>query len=195
MVAMLRRLIDAMKDNNDDTLRRKDAVQNNILWYVRWQAVVQTTNLMSSLIVIALLFTVGLGSEAVEDVKMSAKNVRTITGNLIPISEATASATHQNQTGNVTLAGAVTDALIAVAFADWKATMGNASLAMGAVSKINYKAVTDLFIQAQDPETQAEIKRQIIHALSSFDFASAGLTKVISTFENGIAARFNTSAN
>jgi hypothetical protein len=105
----------------------------------------------------------------------------------------TATAARHNQTGNVTLSGAMTDALVGVAYADWKGVLGNASLALGAVAKINYKAVTDLVLQAQDPVTQAEIKRQIIHALSSFDFASAGLTKVMSTFEKGVAARFNVS--
>jgi hypothetical protein len=174
--------------------RDKIAVQNDILWYVRWQAVVQTINFLSVLIAIALLFTVGIGSEAVEDVKVSAKNVRTITGNLVPVSEVTASAARHNQTGNVTLSGAMTDALVGVVYADWKGVLGNASLALGAVAKINYKAVTDLVVQAQDPDTQAEIKRQIIYALSSFDFASAGLTKVMSTFEKGVAARFNVSS-
>jgi hypothetical protein len=177
-------------------MRPKDSVQNDILWNLRWHTVMHTMTFFLLVILIAILLTVGVsvsGSETMTNMQASVKNVQAITSNLIPVSKATATAAMQNQTmtKNTTLSSAATDALVGIAYADWKSVVGNSTRVMQAIANINYTAVTSLFTQATDSDTQAAIKQQVTHALASFDFASLGLTKIMSTFENGIAARFN----
>lgn len=141
------------------------------------------------LIVTSLFFTLALrisNSDTVDDAKATAHNVRTITENMIPVSEVTARAAMSNETRNISLAQAATDALSGVGHADWNSAFGNATLVMNAIANINYSAVTGIFSQAQEPENQALIRRQIEHTLSSFDFATKGVTNIFSIFRDGV---------
>ena len=90
-------------------------------------------------------------------------NVRTISKNMVPVSEVTSQAVTDasNMTGNVSFAQAATDALVGAGQANWDAVLGNATVAMGSFGNINFSAVTGLFEQAQNPQTQAVVKEQI----------------------------------
>lgn len=115
-------------------------------------------------------------------------NVFAVSANMVPITEKTMNVvTNQTSvTGNVSFVQAATNALLGVGQADWKSVMGNASVAMGTVSTINYTTITDLMKQAQDPDTQTVVKEQIQHALKSFDFATLGASSMFDIFKKGI---------
>lgn len=117
-------------------------------------------------------------------------NVRSISDNMVPVSEVTAKAV-VNATGapsNVSFAEAATAALIGVGHADWNSVLGNGSLVMGSVSNLNFSVVTSLFEQAREPETQSVIRRQIDRALSTFDYATRGVASVVTVFRDGVVA-------
>jgi hypothetical protein len=115
-------------------------------------------------------------------------NVYHLSANMVPISEKTVQIL-SNETGatnNVTFVEAATKAMLGVGQADWKAVIGNASLALGSVAVVNYTAITDLIKQVQDPNIQSVVKDQVQHALNSFDFATAGAASMYTTFTEGL---------
>lgn len=123
-------------------------------------------------------------------------NVRSISANMVPVSEVTAK-TVMNATGspsNVSLAEAATAALIGVGHADWNSVLGNGSLVMGSVANLNFSVVTSLFEQARQPETQSVIRRQIDKALATFDFATRGVANVVTVFRDGVVAEVEAEA-
>jgi hypothetical protein len=115
-------------------------------------------------------------------------NVRTISKNMVPVSEVTSQAVTDasNMTGNVSFAQAATDALVGAGQANWDAVLGNATVAMGSFGNINFSAVTGLFEQAQNPQTQAVVKEQIEHFFKSFDFTSKGISGIFKVIKEGI---------
>ncbi len=128
--------------------------------------------------------------EMSENTQAIVRNARTISANMVPVSEVTVQnlVNSTNSTGNVSFAQAATAALIGVGHADWNSVVGNGSLAMGSIAAINFSVVTGLFEQAQDPQTQSVIRRQIDKALATFDYASKGVSNVLTVFRDGIAA-------
>ena len=123
-------------------------------------------------------------------------NVRSISDNMVPVSEVTAKAV-VNGTGapsNVSFAEAATAALIGVGHADWNSVLGNGSLVMGSVANLNFSVVTSLFEQAREPETQSVIRRQIDKALSTFDYATRGVANVVTVFRDGVVAEEEAAA-
>lgn len=173
-----------------DVTKGMDKTNANVLWNLRLHSFLHTVNFILLLIVSTLLLTIGIrisNSETLSNAQDTARNVREITHNMIPVSQATAAAALRNDTtSNTTLAQAATGALTGVGRADWDSAFGNATLVMKAVANINYTAVTGLFSQAQRPENQALIKEQINHVLSSFDFASHGVSNILTIFKDGI---------
>lgn len=173
-----------------DPTKNMDKTNANILWNLRLHSFLHTVNFFLLLVVSVLTLTVGIrisNSETLSNAQDTARNVREITRNMIPVSAATAQAATRNDTeSNVTLAQAATAALNGVGHADWDSAFGNATLVMHAIANINYTAVTGLFSEAQKPENQAVVKRQIDHVLSSFDFASHGVSNILNIFKDGI---------
>lgn len=166
-----------------------DKINANILWNLRLHSFLHTVNFVILLIVSVLIFTAGVrisNSETMSNAQDTARNVRDITRNMIPVSEVTAKAAMSNETSNITLAQAATDALTGVGHADWNSAFGNATLVMSTIANVNYSAVTGLFSQAQKPEYQKIIRTQIEHVLSSFDFASHGVSNILTIFKDGI---------
>lgn len=130
---------------------------------------------------------VGAMSENAQNIM---SNVRSISANMVPVSEVTANSV-VNATGgtsNVSFAEAATAALVGVGHADWNAVLGNGSLVMGSVAKMNFSVVTSLFEQAREPETQSVIKRQVDKALATFDYATRGVANVVAVFRDGVVA-------
>ena len=172
-----------------------DKTNSNILWNLRLHSLLHTVNFSLLLIVTCLFFTIGVrisNSETLVNAQDTARNVKEITKNMIPVSKVTADAAMRNDTeNNVTLAQAATSALSGVGHADWNSVLGNATLVMKSIASVNYSAVTGLFSQAQEPENQKVIKRQIEHALSSFDFASHGLSNILTIFKQGLKSDEN----
>ena len=174
-----------------------------VLAQLRIQTFLAAVNFALLLVSTTLLFTTVVlisNSESLSDAQHTASHVRTITGNLVPISEVTRTAALSNSTSNVTLAQAATDAMTGFGQADWSAVvgnativMGNATIVMGTVANINFSAVTGLFAQAQEPQNQAVIRKQLDHAFSSFDFASQGVTNIFKIFRDGIISEGGSS--
>jgi len=167
-----------------------------VLAQLRIQSFLAAVNFALLLVSTALLFTtvaIISNSESLSDAQHTASHVRTITGNLVPISEVTRTAALNNSTGNVTLAQAATDAMTGFGQADWSAVVGNATIVMETVANINFSAVTGLFAQAQEPQNQAVIRKQLEHAFSSFDFASQGVTNIFKIFKDGIISEGGSS--
>lgn len=173
-----------------DATKNMDKTNANVLWNLRLHSFLHTVNFILLLIMSTLLLTIGIrvsNSETLSNAQDTARNVREITHNMIPVSQATATAATRNDTAsNVTLAQAATAALTGVGHADWDSAFGNATLVMNAIAGINYTAVTGVFSQAQKPENQAVIRKQIDHVLSSFDFASHGVSNILTIFKDGI---------
>lgn len=166
-------------------------VQEQILKELRWHTCAHAINLLALILATAMVFTVLMyinNSETMADARDATHNVKTITSNMVPVSEVTRRAALDDTPTNVTLAQAATDALSGVGHADWNSVLGNATIVMDAIANVNYSAVTGLFAQAQEPETQAVIRRQIDHAFSSFDFATRGVTNIFTIFRDGIIA-------
>jgi hypothetical protein len=158
-----------------------DKIKANILWNLRLHSFLHTINFFFLMVVSVLIFTAGVrisNSETMSHAQDATRNVRDITRNMIPVSEVTAKAATSNATSNVTLAQAATDALTGVGHADWNSAFGNATLVMSTIANVNYSAVTGLFTQAQQPEYQKVIRKQIEHVLSFFDFASQTFYKI-----------------
>jgi hypothetical protein len=145
---------------------------------------------MSVVVFIALAFTIGVqmsNSGTMIDAQATARNVREITSNMIPVSKATASAALRNDTAkNSSLAEAGTEVLLGVAKTDFAALTGNATLMLRAIAKIDFSAVTKVFEQAVDADIQKILKTQFEHAISSFDFATHGIASIASTFISGL---------
>ena len=130
---------------------------------------------------------VGVMSENAQNI---VSNVRSISANMVPVSEVTVN-TVVNATGgtsNVSFAEAATAALVGVGHADWNSVLGNGSLVMGSVANMNFSVVTSLFEQAREPETQSVIKRQVDKALATFDYATRGVANVVAVFRDGVVA-------
>lgn len=165
------------------------SVNEQILRNLQWHSFLHFFNFVLLLVLTAMVLTVGVrisNSDSLADAQVTASNVRTITSNMIPVSEVTRTAALSNATSNVTLAQATTDAMTGFARADWGSVVGNATIVMEAIANINYSAVTGLFAQAQEPETQAVIRGQIDRAFSSFDFATRGVTNIFTIFRDGV---------
>lgn len=185
---------------------REIAAIKSHLWCMKWTMVVNLliTFLAVSMMVYALVVGQGelkvymdaadLTPAKVGEMSTNAQNivsnVRSISANMVPVSEVTAKSV-MNATGsqtNVSLAEAATAALIGVGHADWNSVLGNGSLVMGSVANLNFSVVTSLFEQAREPETQSVIKRQIDKALATFDFATRGVANVVTVFRDGVVA-------
>jgi len=165
------------------------SINEQILRNLQWHSFLHFFNFVLLLVLTAMVLTVGVrisNSDSLADAQQTASNVRTITSNMIPVSELTRTAALSNSTSNVTLAQAATDAMTGFGHADWNAVMGNATLVMQAISNINYTAVTGLFAQAQEPENQAIIRKQIDNAFHSFDFATRGVSNIFTIFRDGV---------
>lgn len=134
---------------------------------------------------------VGAMSENAQNI---VSNVRSISANMVPVSEVTANSVVNASGGttNVSFAEAATAALVGVGHADWNSVLGNGSLVMGSVAKMNFSVVTSLFEQAREPETQSVIKRQVDKALASFDYATRGVANVVAVFRDGVVAEEKT---
>ena len=115
-------------------------------------------------------------------------NAHAVSENMVPFSAAAVDAmvTNASTAANVTFAQASTAVLAGLSRADWQGVLGNASLAMGSLSHINFTAVTGVFDQAQDPDVQTSLKNMTQHALGSFDYATSGLTSLFSLLRDGV---------
>lgn len=165
------------------------SVNEQILRQLQWHTFLHSFNFILLVVLTSLVLTVGVrisNSDSLADAQVTASNVRTITANMIPVSEVTRTAALSNATSNVTLAQAATDAMTGFGRADWASVVGNATVVMEAIANINYTAVTGLFAQAQQPENQAVIRAQIDRAFSSFDFATRGVTNIFTIFRDGV---------
>lgn len=207
---------DAEMGNNPSGMTKNEtreitAIRSH-LWYMKWLMVV---NIVITFGVILMVFLALYDSQGKLKVYMDAadltpakvgemsnnaqnivSNVRSISDNMVPVSEVTAKAM-VNATGspsNVSFAEAATAALIGVGHADWNSVLGNGSLAMGSVANLNFSVVTSLFEQAREPETQSVIKRQIDKALATFDFATRGVANVVTVFRDGVVAEAQAEA-
>ena len=185
---------------------REIAAIKSHLWYVKWMMGV---NLLITFVAVSMMvwaLVVGQGElkvymdaaeltpakvgEMSNNAQNIVSNVRSISDNMVPVSEVTAKSV-MNATGspsNVSFAEAATAALLGVGHADWNSVLGNGSLAMGSVANLNFSVVTSLFEQAREPATQSVIKRQIDKALATFDFATRGVANVVTVFRDGVVA-------
>jgi len=180
-----------------------------IRWRVGFMSLVTALNLLLTLLAVTFVMLVlydGKGKMKVymdaadltpakvgvmsENAQNIVSNVRSISANMVPVSEVTANSM-VNATGgtsNVSFAEAATAALVGVGHADWNSVLGNGSLVMGSVANMNFSVVTSLFEQAREPETQSVIKRQVDKALATFDYATRGVANVVAVFRDGVVA-------
>lgn len=129
---------------------------------------------------------------AVEKTLGIVDNVHTVTNNMVPVSEAAVDVLTNNETtsvNNVTMAEAATGLLMQVGNANWTSLVGNASIALGSASLLNFTVVTDFVKQLTDPAFQATVKEQVAHALGSFDFAASGAGDFFQTIKKGIISQ------
>ena len=116
-------------------------------------------------------------------------NVHAVTANMVPVSNATAdlmTGPASASEGNVTMSQAATGVLVGLGSANWTALAGNASLALASASLLNFTVVTEFVRQLSEPEFQATVKEQVIHALGSFDFATSGAGNLFKTLRDGV---------
>ena len=129
---------------------------------------------------------------AVEQTLGIVSNVHTVTENMVPISNATRDYMASNETttvDNSTMAEATTGLLLKFGEANWTSLIGNASAALGSASLLNFTVVSQFVKQLTEPQFQATVKEQVVHALSSFDFAASGAGSFFQTLKNGIMAQ------
>ena len=129
---------------------------------------------------------------AVEQTLGIVTNVHAVTENMVPVSTATKDYMTSNETttvDNSTMAEATTGLLLKIGEANWTSLMGNASMALGSASLLNFTVVTQFVKQLTEPQFQATVKEQVVHALSSFDFAASGAGKFFQTLKNGIVSQ------
>ena len=175
-------------------------------WALKWLGIVNLILTVGTAVLVLLTLNGAMGEIKVimkatdltpekiqamsENTQAIVRNARTISENMVPVSEVTAQSlvNSTNSTGNVSFAQAATAALIGVGHAYWNSVVGNGSLAMGSIAAINFSVVTGLFEQAQDPQTQSVIRRQIDKAIATFDYASKGVSNVLTVFRDGIVA-------
>lgn len=118
-------------------------------------------------------------------------NVHTVTENMVPISNVTKDYMTSNKTtvDNSTMAEATTGLLLKFGEANWTSLVGNASAALGSASLLNFTVVSQFVKQLTEPQFQSTVKEQVVHALSSFDFAASGAGNFFQTLKNGIMAQ------
>ena len=96
---------------------------------------------------------------AVEQTLGIVTNVHAVTENMVPVSTATKDYMTSNETttvDNSTMAEATTGLLLKIGEANWTSLMGNASMALGSASLLNFTVVTQFVKQLTEPQFQAK---------------------------------------